>query len=165
MISQDVLDEQLKQHEVWLNDENSGKRLEMRGDLSGVSFYGARLERADLEWIVGEGIDFSNANLKGANFAGCNLKECTFVEANLAEAVFEDSNLEGCDFRDAYAGKLTILRSSIARCNFNGVSMKRGVINDTNGEQNTFVEADLHGTFILGEAINSDFAKNKGVIK
>lgn len=61
-MTQQELDEKLKLHEMWLNDEG-GERLDLSGkDLRGVEFSGANLISADL----------GEANLIGADLSGAN---------------------------------------------------------------------------------------------
>ena len=61
-------------HKKWLNDEEGGKRANLRGaDLSG----------ANLRWA-----DLREANLRGADLSGANLLEADLREADLDFSCF-----------------------------------------------------------------------------
>ena len=64
------LQEILKLHQKWLNNEE-GQRANLSGaDLSGAALSGADLRNANLR-----GANLSNANLSGADLSGANLSE------------------------------------------------------------------------------------------
>ena len=79
------LDEVLRLHGLWLNDEEGGKRADLTGadligadlegaDLRGADLIGADLRRADLRRADLEGADLTEANLTGADLTGANLR-------------------------------------------------------------------------------------------
>jgi uncharacterized protein YjbI with pentapeptide repeats len=74
----------------------------------GISFSGAHLAGVDLENVDLEGLDldlsnvnFSNANLKGTNFNGLRLRNADFFGANLEGALFIGSLLSNANFASA----------------------------------------------------------------
>ncbi len=72
-MNKDVLNEILKKHKMWLDNENGGTRADLRradlwgadlrrADLQGADLWGADLRRADLQ-----GADLRRADLQGAD--------------------------------------------------------------------------------------------------
>jgi uncharacterized protein YjbI with pentapeptide repeats len=65
------LQEALRLHRLWLQDDPEGVRADLSGaNLSGADLSGAVLSKANLS-----GADLSWANLSGANLSGANLSE------------------------------------------------------------------------------------------
>ena len=63
----------------------------------GVSFFGAVLEKTNLE-----GADFTNATLDTARFSGSNLTNAIFEGAYAFNAQFRGVIIDGADFTDAF---------------------------------------------------------------
>ena len=68
------LDEILKKHAAWLNDEDGGERA----DLSCAFLSDANLRDADLRGADLSGADLSGADLSGANLRGVDLSGAAF---------------------------------------------------------------------------------------
>ena len=86
-MNKDELQIILKEHSLWLLNNNNGKR---------ANLYGANLCDANLR-----GANLCDANLCGANLNGANLYDADLCGANLRDADLRDANLCGADLRDA----------------------------------------------------------------
>ena len=68
----------LELHKKWLNNEDGGKRADLRGaNLSGAYLRGANLRGADLRGADLSGAYLSGANLRGADLRGADLWDVT----------------------------------------------------------------------------------------
>ena len=92
-MNQNRLDEILKLHKMWLNDEEGGERA----NLSGANLSEANLSGANLRWA-----NLSRANLSGANLSGANLSGANLSEADLRWADLSGANLSGANLSDLY---------------------------------------------------------------
>ncbi len=78
------LKETLRLHQMWLRDEEGGKRADLRGaNLRGADLRDANLEGADLE-----GADLRDANLRGADLRDANLRGADLEGADLDYAAW-----------------------------------------------------------------------------
>ena len=90
------LEEILKKHKMWLNDEEGGERANLSGfdlsytDLSGDDLRGTYLCNADLR-----GADLCNADLRGANLCNADLRGADLRGANLTGTNLKNVNLMG----------------------------------------------------------------------
>ena len=81
--------EVLEKHEMWLDDEDSGRRADLQGanlrgaDLKGADLQDANLRDADLKGADLRGADLKGADLKGANLRGADLKSADLRGADL----------------------------------------------------------------------------------
>lgn len=88
-MNKEELNEVLRLHKMWLNDEEEGVRADLRGaDLRGADLRGAYLSYADLR-----GADLSYANLSYADLIGANLSGANLRGANLRGADLSGANL------------------------------------------------------------------------
>ena len=83
-----MLNEILKKHKMWLNNEENGERA----NLSGANLRGANLSGANLR-----GADLSGANLRNANLWGADLWGANLGNADLRGADLSDANLSGAE--------------------------------------------------------------------
>ena len=95
-MEQEKLQEILKKHKKWLNDEEDGERANLhRADLRGADLRGADLHRADL----------SEANLREANLFGANLDfSCLPLWCGSLFAHFDDRQLKQIAYHLVRAG-------------------------------------------------------------
>ena len=116
-ITQEELEEILRKHKMWLDDEEGGERADLSGaylsgaNLSGADLRGAYLSDADLggadlsrAYLGGaylRGANLSDANLGGANLGGADLSRAYLRGAYLSGANLRDADLSGADLRDA----------------------------------------------------------------
>ena len=77
----------LELHKKWLNDEDGGKRANLRG---------AYLSSADLS-----GADLRGADLRGADLRGAYLRSAYLSGADLRGAYLSGADLRGADLRGA----------------------------------------------------------------
>ena len=101
-MTKEQLDEILKNHKMWLNNEPGGKRANLQdanlrgADLRGANLWGAIFREADLRGADLRGADLREANLWGAIFWKANLRGADLRRTNLWKA-----NLRGADLREA----------------------------------------------------------------
>ena len=102
-ITQKELNEIIKKHQMWLNDENGGER--------------ARFNDMNLN-----GLDLSNSNLEAAYFCGtdlvhsnlenCNLKSCQMCYADLSYANLKNANIQYADLSSCI-----LINTNLENCN------------------------------------------------
>ena len=86
-MNKEQLNDILKNHKKWLEDEEDGERA----NLIGANLSGGNLRCADL----------SDANLRGGNLSWANLSYADLRGANLSGANLRGANLSYADLRDA----------------------------------------------------------------
>ena len=102
-ISRDELNNILKKHTMWLDNEPGGERANLRGtDLRGADLSGADLREADLSEADLSEADLSCANLGWANLCRANLRGADLIQADLREVNLSDAYLIGTDLSYAY---------------------------------------------------------------
>ena len=85
------LDEILKKHAAWLNDEDGGERADLScAFLSGAYLRGANLSCAYLSGAYLRGAYLSCAYLRGANLIDADLSDTDLIDADLRGAAFDD---------------------------------------------------------------------------
>jgi len=83
------INEILRKHKLWLNDEDGGERANLQeanlrvADLQGANLRVADLQEANLQGADLQGADLQGADLQGANLQGANLREADLQGANL----------------------------------------------------------------------------------
>ena len=106
-ITKEQLDDILRKHALWINNESRGERANLSGanlrgaDLRGADLYQADLRGADLYQADLRGADLSRANLSGANLYQANLHEADLRGADLYQADLYQADLRGADLRGA----------------------------------------------------------------
>ena len=90
-ISRDELNNILKKHTMWLDNEPGGERANLRG----ANLRGADLSGADLRWADLSEAKLRGAKLRGAKLRGTYLKWADLSEADLSEADLRGANLSG----------------------------------------------------------------------
>ncbi len=81
-MKKDELQEVLRLHKMWLNDEDGGKR-------------------ADLQWADLRGADLQWADLRGADLRGADLQRADLRGADLQRADLQWADLRGADLQRA----------------------------------------------------------------
>ena len=96
----DQLQEILRLHELWMQDDDEGRRIELlpgtdlnEADLAGVdlleaSLSGVKLRGANLQRTCLSGVDLSEADLTGADLTGADMHGVDFCKADLRGAKF-----------------------------------------------------------------------------
>jgi len=109
------LDKILEDHLLWVEDEQKGKRANLRGaDLSGADLKGAYLIKADL----------IEADLSGANLIEAYLSEANLRGANLFKANLSGANLSGADLRGAHLSEANLIEANLFKANLRGIKGK-----------------------------------------
>jgi hypothetical protein len=93
----DNLKEILKQHKMWLGDDATGKRANLRG----ANLRGADLTDADLRGADLRGAFLTRADLRGANLTGAFLTRAALRGANLTGAFLTRADLRGANLTGA----------------------------------------------------------------
>ena len=182
-MTQTELNEILKKHRKWLNDEEDGEKANLRGaNLSVADLRVADLRQADLSGANLRGANLRQANLRQANLSGADLRVADLNGANLSEVIYNENTAffalccpeEGSfiGFKKA-GGKIVKLqipksakRSSATtrkcRCS------KAKVLSITNADGSdsgiTEIRSDLDERFVykVGETVSvSDFDENR----
>ena len=101
-ITKEQLDDILRKHALWINNESRGERADLRGaDLCQANLHEANLSGADLYQADLRGADLCQANLSGADLSGADLYQADLRGANLHEANLYQANLRGADLHEA----------------------------------------------------------------
>ena len=111
-IKTEELVEKIAEHQKWLRDKTTGKRLDAsfldfsyvnfyKIDFHGANFHGANFCGANFCDANFHDADFIGANFHGANFIGANFHGANFCGANFHDANFYGANFHDADFRDA----------------------------------------------------------------
>ena len=83
----DELNEVLRLHKLWAQDEEGGQRADLQNaDLQGANLRGADLQGADLQGAYLQDADLRGADLQGADLWGANLRGADLWGANLRGA-------------------------------------------------------------------------------
>ena len=114
-MTQEQLNEVLKQHKVWLDsDGKEGKRAVLRYtdltcvDLTGSDLTGADLTGADLSGLNLRYTNLSDVDLTGAVLRNADLRFADLTEANLIDIDLTDTGIhlfEGPDYQAIYNSK------------------------------------------------------------
>ena len=97
-IAKKELREILDKHKKWLNDEDGGKRANLRYVyLQGFDLQGADLRNADLQ-----GADLQFTKLQGADLREANLRFTCLQCVHLQEANLWNANVYGADLKEVY---------------------------------------------------------------
>ena len=118
-ITKEQLDNILKKHTLWVENESGGERANLGGaDLYGANLYGANLGVANLGVANLYGANLYGANLYGANLYGANLHEAKNL--NFPIACPEEGSFIG--FKKCQDGKIVKLEIPVdaLRCSATG---------------------------------------------
>ena len=100
------LEEILKKHEMWLNNEIGGKRANLKGanlknvDLRGVNLRSIHLSYANLSGADLRGVDLKNADLRFTDLSNADLKYANLKYADLTNADLSGADLKGTNLTD-----------------------------------------------------------------
>ena len=99
------LNEILKNHKKWLNNDNGGEC--------------ANLTRADLGYA-----NLTRANLRGADLRSANLRNANLGYANLGYANLRGANLRSADLRGADLGYANLTRANLRGADLRGADLR-----------------------------------------
>jgi uncharacterized protein YjbI with pentapeptide repeats len=124
-ISQRELKEILDKHKKWLNNEDGGKRAELR-------------------YVYLQGFDLRHANLRNADLQGADLRHTNLRHANLERAILQGSDLSNADL--SYAD---LWRADLSEANLQNTKLLKTILYNANVkhvERRWFVSADHIGS-------------------
>ena len=109
------LEEILKKHKRWLNNEEGGERADLQGvDLRNVDF-----SDVDLSYANFRGANFSEANFRGSNFRGSDFRRANFRRANFRGTDFRNANCEGANFLGANLPEINFKGTNLDKIKYN----------------------------------------------
>ena len=118
-ISRDELNNILKKHTMWLDNEPGGERANLReANLSGACLIGAHLREADLSGACLIGAHLREADLKLSNLSRANLGWAKLCGADLREA-----NLSGAFLIGANLSGACLIGANLSRANLRGANL------------------------------------------
>ena len=95
-ITKEQLDNILKKHTLWVENESGGERANLSGtDLRGANLYAANLSGTDLRGANLYAADLYAADLRGANLYATDLRGANLYAANLRGTDLSGANLRG----------------------------------------------------------------------
>ena len=123
-ITKEQLDDVLRKHALWINNESGGERANLSGadlsgaNLSGADLSGAGLYQANLRVANLSGADLYQADLREANLRGANLRGAKNL--NFPMACPEEGSFIG--FKKCQDGKIVKLKIPVdaLRCSATG---------------------------------------------
>jgi len=148
------ISETLRLHELWLADDSTGIRADLRyANLSGADLRDANLRKAILTGANLYDANLTDANLSYANLYGCNLTGANLYDANLTDAILSGANLSyanlygcnltGADLRDANLRKAilsganlsyaNLSRANLYGCNLTGANLSGANLSGAKG--------------------------------
>jgi uncharacterized protein YjbI with pentapeptide repeats len=128
-------------------------------DLRGAKFRGIRLVD-----VIGEAVDASNGDWRGAQmrrvlFSGCRLTGLALGEANLEEVVFRDCKLDYANFRFAELNRVSFEDCLLDEADLQGVRCKSSRFSACQMQGTDLSKAELDGVDLRG----SDLRLSGGV--
>ena len=140
-ISRDELNNILKKHTMWLDNEPGGERANLRDtDLRGADLSGADLRDANLIWA-----DLSWANLCRANLRGADLRDADLRGANLRGANLSEADLSEADLSCAYLSWTNLCRADLREADLSGAYLTEADLREAD-----LRKADLSGAYLIG---------------
>lgn len=121
----------LKKHKKWLNNEEGGKRANLRGE----KLYNAKLEKADLR----------HTDLQQADLWWANLQDADLRRANLSGADLSGADLYGADLRRANLENAYMRGSSLQNANLSGANLRNADLVGVDLQGADLENADLRG--------------------
>ena len=101
-LTQEKLNEMLDQHELWRENRNIGKRLDISYcDVSGLDFSNRNMRGSNMSGAYMRGVNMSGANMRGLNMSGADMRGAYMSDANMSDANMSGANMRGADMSDA----------------------------------------------------------------
>lgn len=141
-ISTGELNEILKKHEQWLQDEGKGERANLSAaNLSGLNLAGVNLQCANLHQADLRNTSLQDANLKGVNLSfadlsGAYLKGATLRAASMQSVDLSYANLSHADLYSAFLDTACLVNAKLyatdlGSTNLRGVDMRGADLKNT----------------------------------
>ena len=135
------LQETLRLHKMWLNNERSGKRAIMDNwSLRNASLNYASLDGASLNYASLDGASLRNASLDGASLDGASLDDASLDDASLNYASLDDASLVGASLVGA-----SLVGASLNYASLDGASLRNASLNYASLDGASLVGASLDG--------------------
>ena len=129
-MNQNKLNEILKKHQLWLNDQKDGERADLRGedlsraDLSGVKLTGADFRGADFRGVKLVCADLSRADFRGVKLTGADLSHAKLLDADFRGVKLTGADFLGADFLGANLRDAVLEGALLRNCIGNGREIK-----------------------------------------
>ncbi len=120
-VSQNMLDEAIKKHAMFLRGENGGGRC---------VFQYRNLSH----------LDFRHADFSQADFAGCLM-----MDANLTGGKFSSTNFFGCDMRNSDFSDANLTRADLRGAYMAGANLTRAILKDADMREGKIMKRDQKG--------------------
>lgn len=170
-MKQKELDALLELHKKWLNGEQGGLKLKLRGvelrdaclrntdlrhaDLRGVVLPNADLHSADLSYA-----DLTNADLRGADLCSAVLHSTVLLKADLSNANLNSADLKSADLRQADLRYADLISAVLCNANLNSANLYRADLRDTVLNRALLRSAKLHNADLRGADLSDAFLDN-----
>ena len=115
-MKQTEINEILRKHKLWLDDDDCGERANMR--------------LADMRYANLESANLKCANLERANLRFANLRFVNLLGANLEGAIMEGADLEVADLKNARLKRANLEGAKLAGANLVCANLERANLRD-----------------------------------
>jgi uncharacterized protein YjbI with pentapeptide repeats len=122
--------------------------------LRGVRFEGV-LPAAQLDDVLFDGCDFSNADFSDTMLLRVEFKNCRMTGVNFSGAVLKDIKLEDCSAKYANFHFSRFERVVFSSCNCSDADFGEAAFNMVKFEQSILVQAQMSGTSLSGIDLTS----------
>ena len=164
-IKTEELMEKIAEHQKWLRDKTTGKRLDAsfldfsdvdfsKIDFHGANFHDANFRDADFHDANFYGADFRDANFYGANFHDANFRDADFRDADFYGANFHDANFRDADFHDADFRDADFYGANFRDADFRDADFIGANFRDADFRDADFRDANFSGASNINEVIS-----------
>lgn len=143
ILKQAEIDEKLKLHKMWLNNEEGGKKA----DFSGVNLSHHAFEKVNLDKA-----NFYGANLQNVRFESCTLQSTTFNAAEASWSKFRNTSLVDANF-----GNSILQNSEFYKCDLSGANFKSADLKSIIFENSELKNLNLDKSTLELQNIRADF--------
>ena len=136
----------LKLHQKWLNNEEGGVRADLRGaDLRGADLREPSLYRANLRGANLYRVDLNGVSLRGADLREANLRGAILYRADLCGADLREASLSGADLSGATLYRANLRRANLYRADLCGAILCEADLHEANLRGAILYRADFCG--------------------
>ena len=154
----------LEAHKKWLNDEEGGKRADLRdADLSYAELNGAELNGADLRYADLSYAELRDTELNGADLSYAELKRADLRDADLSYAELRDTNLSYADLSGANLSYAGLRGANLRNADLSGANLSYAGLSGADLSYADLSDADLSYADLSGARnvlAQIDFIKN-----
>ena len=145
-ITKEQLDNILKKHTLWVENESGGERANLRG----ANLYGADLSGANLRGANLDGADLSGADLSEADLSGADLYQANLYQADLRGASLYQADLSEADLSEADLYQANLYQADLSEANLRGADLHQADLRGANLYQANLYQADLYQADLYG---------------